>query len=311
MKLKDLLKRTFFLRNPNFSLGVTLLFLPVLFFNGKIRVIFFILIIFIFFIRKVNNKLNKIYNVSGIHLQRSIFKNRSFDFVLIGGSNAYFSVNTSLFNNINCINLSIPAEDGDFDNYCYFLKRLKIKSDKVIYSSLHLSQLSNKNNLYLKSKHTQLNKNYKLKESFINFQNSRKINLREKKYYYFDKLGNIFFDKDLLNYKKFTYAEYNSFDYLVADLFLKRINIFLEIFNSSEIFLVFPSICVKFSDLEKWNNYLNDFKEFMKKQKTKIIFYDKIFYTERNLFLDTYSHTDNYIKNKNSLKINNYFLKNN
>jgi hypothetical protein len=133
MNLKGLLKRTFFVRNPNFSLGVTLVFLPALFFNGEIRVIFFFLVVFLFFIRKVNNKLNKIYKVSRIHLQRRVFKNRSFDCVLIGGSNAYFSINTSLFNNINCINLSLPAEDGDFDNYCSFLKRLKIKSNKIIY----------------------------------------------------------------------------------------------------------------------------------------------------------------------------------
>ena len=166
MNLKGLLKRTFFFKNPNFSLGVTLIFLPALFFDRQIRVISFILIVILFFTRKINNKLNKIYKVSGIHLQRRAFKNSSFDTVLIGGSNAYFGINTSLFNNINCINLSIPAEDGDFDNYCSFLKRLKIKSDKIIYSTLNLTQLSNKNNLYLKSKNPQLNKNNKLNKIY-------------------------------------------------------------------------------------------------------------------------------------------------
>lgn len=308
MNLKSLLKRTFFLRNPNFSLGVTLLFLPILFFEGEIRIIFFILIVLIFFIRKINNKLNKIYNVTGVHLQRRVFKNRSFNCVLIGGSNAYFGINTSLFNNINCINLTLPAEDGDFDNYCYFLKRLNIKSDKIIYSTLHLTQLSNKNNLYLKSINPKLNKSYKFKQSFIHIQNLRKISiLPEKKHYYFDELGNIFFDKNLLIYKKFTYAEYNDFDYSVADVFLEKINKLIEIFKSSEIFLVFPSICVKSSDLKKWNNYLNDFKEFMKKQRIKTIFYKKIFYTKRRLFLDTYAHPVNSIKEKNSLEINNFF----
>jgi hypothetical protein len=314
MNLKGLLKRTFFFKNPNFSLGVTLIFLPALFFDRKIRVISFILIVILFFIRKINNKLNKIYKVSGIHLQRRAFKNSFFDTVLIGGSNAYFGINTSLFNNINCINLSIPAEDGDFENYCFLLKRLNIKSDKIIYSTLHLTQLSNKNNLYLKSKNLQLNKNNKLKESFINFQNLRKINiLPERKHYYFDNLGNIFFDKNLLYLSKFAYAEYNDFDYSVADFFLKKIDVFLDIFNSSKIYLVFPNICVKHSDLEKWNNYLNEFKEFMKKQKVKIIFYHKTFYTEkdRELFLDTYGHPDNFLRDKNSLEINNFIFKNN
>jgi len=319
MNLKSLLKRTFFFRNPNFSLGVTLVFLPALFFNGKTRVIFFVLVVFLFFIRKVNNKLNKIYKVSRIHLQRRVFKNRSFDCVLIGGSNAYFSINTSLFNNINCINLSLPAEDGDFDNYYSFLKRLKIKSNKIIYSTLNLTNLSNKNNLYLKNKYPELNKDYRLKQSFIKFQNLRKIKVPNVvdnwggggNGYYVDELGNIFFDKEILNFNKFTYCEYNNFDSSVAELFLKKIDVFLEIFNSSKIFLVFPSICVNSSDLEKWNNYLKDFKEFMKTQRTEIIFYNKIFYTNRDLFLDTYSHPDNFIKDKNSLEINNYISKNN
>ena len=129
--------------------------------------------------------------------------------------------------------------------------------------------------------------------------------------YYFDELGNIFFDKEILNFNKFTYCEYNNFDSSVAELFLKKINVFLKIFNSLKIFLVFPSICVNSSDLGKWNNYLKDFKEFMKTQRTEIIFYNKIFYTNRDLFLDTYSHPDNFIKDKNSLEINNYISKHN
>jgi hypothetical protein len=87
----------------------------------------------------------------------------------------------------------------------------------------------------------------------------RKINiLPERKHYYFDNLGNIFFDKNSLYLSKFAYAEYNDFDYSVADFFLKKIDVFLDILNSSKIYLVFPNICVKHSDLEKWNNYLND-----------------------------------------------------
>ena len=106
-------------------------------------------------------------------------------------------------------------------------------------------------------------------------------------------------------------AKYNDFDYSVADFFLKKIDVFLDIFNSSKIYLVFPNIFVKHSDLEKWNNYLNEFKEFMKKQKVKIIFYHKTFYKDRELFLDTYSHTDNVLRDKNSLEINNFVFKNN
>ena len=314
MNLKGLLKRTFFFKNPNFSLGVTLVFLPALFFDRKIRVISFILIVILFFTRKINNKLNKIYKFTGIHLQRRLFKNSSFDTVLIGGSNAYFGINTSLFNNINCINLSLPYEDGDFYHYCYFLKKLKIKSDKIIYSTIQLTQLSNKNYLYLKKKDTQLIKHYKLKETFRNFQKFTKINIfPEKKRYYIDDLGNVFFDKNSFYLNKLSYPEYNDFDYTAADFFSKKIDIFLEIFNSLKIFLVFPCILVKSTDLEKWNNYLNDFKEFMKKQKVKTLFYDKIFYTEkeRYLFLDTFSHPNNVIRDKNSLEINNFVFKNN
>jgi hypothetical protein len=72
-----------------------------------------------------------------------------------------------------------------------------------------------------------------LKQSFIKFQNLRKIKVPNVvgnwggggNRYYFDELGNIFFDKEILNFNKFTYCEYNNFNSSVAELFLKKINV--------------------------------------------------------------------------------------
>ena len=112
---------------------------------------FYIAILLIFFIALINIVFdNFLPDDNRLVIKKNMLAaNKTFDYVLVGGSNSKWGLNTSEYtsSNSDIFNLSILFGGFNFKNYSDHLINLKVNSRHTIYSSNDILHLNKKDSI--------------------------------------------------------------------------------------------------------------------------------------------------------------------
>lgn len=230
-----------------------------------------------------------------------VMANKNFDYVVVGGSNAKWGVDTSDYKaqDSDIANVSIPSGGFVFENYADHLKDLNIKSKNIIYSSYDILQLHKDANLDeagLDLYGAKINRHFFASNRLINsltknIKNTLKTYNFIPDYYQIDNLGN--FHNFNCNFQKnIDPIKPGVFDEEKAREFIKRLIILKRIFGSQDVILRFPSIYIAEDSKKDWLHYIESLKMFCLKNNIHFYISAKPLYTEQELFCN-YAHHPN------------------
>lgn len=245
---------------------------------------------------------NFYYNQNRLAVRNNyVMANKSFDYIVVGGSNAKWGIDTSDYKSANSdiANLSIPSGGFVFKNYADHLKDLNIKSKSIVYSSYDILQL-NKNvsldEVGLDLYGAKINRHFFASRRLINsilknIKNTLKTYNLIPDYYQVDKLGNFHNFNCNIN-KQIDPIKPGLFNEDKANEFIQRITLLKSIFGASDVILRFPPIYINEDKTEEWGLYIDSLRKFCIKNNIHFYISAKPLYSDQNYFCN-YAHHPN------------------
>ena len=245
---------------------------------------------------------NFYYNQNRLAVKNNyVMANKSFDYIVVGGSNGKWGIDTSDYKSFNSdiANVSIPSGGFVFKNYADHLKNLNIKSKNIIYSSYDILQL-NKNasldEVGLDLYGAKINRHFFASHRLINsiqknIKNTLKTYNLIPDHYQIDNLGNFHNFNCNFN-KKLDPVKPGLFDEDKANEFIKRVSTLKSVFGASDVILRFPIIYINGDRQAEWEQYIDSLRKFCLKNNIHLYISAKPLYTDQAYFCN-YAHHPN------------------
>lgn len=264
---------------------------------------FYIAVFLIAFIAVINyGYRNFYYNQNRLAVKNNyVMANKSYEYIVVGGSNAKWGIDTSDYKSANSdiANISIPSGGFVFKNYADHLKDLNIKSKIIIYSSYDILQLNKDASLDeigLDLYGAKINRHFFASHRLINsiqknIKNTLKTYNLIPDYYQVDNLGNFHNFNCNFN-KRIDPINPSLFDEDKANEFIKRILTLKSIFGASDVILRFPTIYINGDRQADWEQYIDALRKFCIKNNIHFYVSAKPLSTDQSYFCN-YAHHPN------------------